>query len=100
MGDNIKIPTTLREKYMQEREQLYKLSYNIDDAIISLSSGNVASYSLGNRSVSYQDVDKLKTLKKEAEDRIDELEAILRGASQRNITVSSFLDPSICIPRF
>ena len=94
------IPTTLREKYINERIKLYKLTDKLNDAIMSLASGSVSSYSLGNRSVSYQDVDKLKTLKQEAENRIDELEAILRGASPRNITVSSFLDPSICIPRF
>lgn len=99
MGETT-IPTTLREKYINERIKLYRLTAKLDDAIMSLASGSVASYSLGNRSVSYTDVDKLKTLKKEAEDRIDELEAILRGASQRNITVSSFLDPSICIPRY
>lgn len=100
MSDTITIPKTLREKYMQEREHLYALLFKLDDAILSLASGNVASYSLGNRSVSYTDLDKLKTLRHEAEDRIDELEAILRGAPPRNVTVSSFLDPSVCIPRW
>ena len=94
------IPNTLREKYMLERERLYRLHETLDDAIISLAGGSVASYSLGNRSCTYADLDKLKTLRHEAEDRINELEAILRGASPRNITVSSFLDPSICIPRY
>ena len=93
-------PTTLREKYMREREQLYGLVSKLDDAIISLASGNVASYSLGARSCSYQDIDKLKALRNEAEERINEIEALLRGASPRNVTVSSFLDPSICIPRW
>ena len=92
-------PTTLREKYMQERERLYDLVAKLDDAIISLASGSVASYSLGNRSCTYADIDKLKTLRHEAEDRIDELEAILRGASPRSVQVSSFLDPSIILPR-
>ena len=93
-------PTTLREKYMQERERLYDLVSQLDDAIMSLASGSVASYSLGNRSCTYADIDKLKTLRHEAEDRIDELEALLRGASPRNVTVSTFLDPSFIVPRW
>lgn len=93
-------PTTLREKYMQERERLYEIVSKLDDAILSLAGGSVASYSLGNRSCTYTDLDKLKALRHEAEDRIDELEALLRGASPRSVQVSSFLDPSICIPRW
>ena len=92
-------PTTLREKYIQEREYLYGLLSKIDDAIMSLASGNVASYSLGNRSCSYTDLDKIKALRKETEDRIAELEALLSGRSVRNCTVSTFLDPSIILPR-
>lgn len=94
------IPNSLREKYIEERVQLYHLLWKIDDGISALSSGSVASYSLGNRSVSYQSLDQLKRLKAETEQRIEELEAYLRGASARNITVSSFLDPSICFPRW
>ena len=94
------IPNSLREKYLEERVQLYHLLWKIDDGISALSSGSVASYSLGNRSVSYQSLDQLKRLRAETEQRIEELEAYLRGASARNITVSSFLDPSICIPRW
>lgn len=93
------MPTTLREKYIQEREYLYGLLSKIDDAIMSLASGNVASYSLGNRSCSYTDLDKIKALRKETTDRIDELEALLSGRSVRNCTVSTFLDPSIILPR-
>lgn len=92
-------PTTLREKYIQEREYLYGLLSKIDDAIMSLASGNVASYSLGNRSCSYTDLDKIKALRKETEDRINELEALLSGRSVRNCTTSVFLDPSIILPR-
>lgn len=84
---------------MREREYLYELLSKIDDAILSLASGNVASYSLGNRSCTYTDLDKLKTLKNEAEDRINEIEASLRGASQRSVYTSVFLDPSIILPR-
>ena len=93
-------PTTLREKYMQERARLYDLTSKLDDAIMSLASGSVASYSLGNRSCTYADIDKLKALRHEAENRIDELEALLRGASPRNVTVSTFLDPSLSFPRW
>lgn len=93
-------PTTLREKYMQERERLYDLASKLDDAILSLASGSVSSYSLGNRSCTYADIDKLKTLRHEAEDRIDELEALLRGASPRSVQVSTFLDPSFIVPRW
>ena len=92
-------PTTLREKYIQEREYLYGLLSKIDDAIMSLASGNVASYSLGNRSCSYTDLDKIKGLRKETADRIEELEALLSGRSVRNCTTSVFLDPSIIVPR-
>ena len=92
-------PTTLREKYIQEREYLYGLLSKIDDAIMSLTSGNVASYSLGNRSCSYTDLDKIKGLRKETTDRIDELEALLSGRSVRNCTTNVFLDPSIILPR-
>ena len=94
------IPNSLKDKYLDERTQLYNLLWKLDDAILALSSGSVASYSLGNRSVSYQNLDQIKVLRKDVEERIDELEAYLRGASPRNVTVSSFLDPSICFPRW
>ena len=93
------IPSSLFEKYTNERIALYSLLEKLDDAILSLASGSVASYSLGNRSVSYTDLDKIKGLRKETEDRINELEALLSGRSVRNVTVSTFLDPSIILPR-
>lgn len=93
------IPNNLYEKYSNERLALYNLLEKLDDAVLALSSGNVASYSLGNRSVSYTDLDKIKALRKETEDRINELEALLSGRSVRNCTVSTFLDPSIILPR-
>lgn len=98
--NNKVIPNSLREKYLDDRVLLYKLLWQIEDGITALASGNVASYSIGNRSCSYQDIDKLKTLRDETEERINEIEALLRGASPRNVTVSTFLDPSICIPRW
>ena len=93
------VPNSLYEKYSNERLALYNLLEKLDDAVLALSSGNVASYSLGNRSVSYTDLDKIKGLRKETTDRIEELEALLSGRSIRNCTVSTFLDPSIILPR-
>lgn len=94
------LPSSLREKYEKERIDLYNLLWTIEEGISGLISGNVASYSIGNRSCTYQDVTRLRELKAETEQRIDEIEAYLRGASPRNVTVSTFLDPSICIPRW
>ena len=94
-----KIPNNLYEKYSMEREALYNLLEKLSDAILALASGNVASYSLGNRSCTYTDLDKIKGLRKETTDRIDELEALLSGRSVRNCTTSVFLDPSIILPR-
>ena len=93
------IPNSLYEKYSNERLALYNLLEKLDDAILSLASGNVASYSLGNRSCTYTDLDKIKGLRKETTDRIEELEALLSGRSVRNCTTSVFLDPSIILPR-
>ena len=93
------VPNNLYEKYSMEREALYGLLEELSDAILALASGNVASYSLGNRSCTYTDLDKIKGLRKETEDRINELEALLSGRSVRNVTVSTFLDPSIILPR-
>lgn len=99
MGEKT-IPNSLREKYINERIDLYHLLWAIEEGITALISGNVASYSLGNRSCTYQDISKLNELKAEIENRIDELEAYLRGASLRNVTVSTFLDPSLSFPRW
>ena len=93
------VPNSLYEKYSTERIALYNLLEKLDDAILSLASGNVASYSLGNRSCTYTDLDKIKGLRKETTDRIEELEALLSGRSVRNCTTSVFLDPSIIVPR-
>lgn len=97
---NRQIPSSLREKYENERIDLYNLLWSIESGISELISGSVASYSLGNRSCTYNDIDKMRTLKAETEQRIEELEAYLRGASPRSVQVSTFLDPSICIPRW
>ena len=93
------VPASLYEKYSTERVALYSLLEKLDSAILELASGNVASYSLGNRSVSYTDLDKIKGLRKETEDRINELEALLSGRSVRSVYTNVFLDPSIILPR-
>ena len=93
------IPNNLYEKYYNERVALYNLLEKLDDAVLALASGSVSSYSLGNRSVSYTDLDKIKALRKETESRIEELEGLLSGRPARNVTVSTYLDPSIIIPR-
>lgn len=93
-----RIPNSLQEKYLDERANYYRQVWAIEDAITALLSGNVSSYSLGNRSVTYQDIQKLKDLKEEYEGKIDELEALLSHRSARNVTTNSFLSPS-CIPR-
>ena len=93
------IPNNLYEKYYNERIALYNLLEKLDDAVLALASGSVSSYSLGNRSVSYTDLDKIKALRKETEGRIEELEGLLSGRSARNVPVSTYLDPSIIIPR-
>lgn len=93
------IPNSLYEKYYNERIALYNLLEKLDDAVLALASGSVSSYSLGNRSVSYTDLDKIKALRKETEGRIEELEGLLSGRSARNVTVSTYLDPSTIMPR-
>ena len=93
------IPNSLQEKLIAERERLYILLWQIEDGVAALVSGSVASYSLGNRSLTYQDVDKLKALQAETERRIEDIEAKLSHRSPRNVSVNCYLDPSICIPR-
>lgn len=93
------IPNSRIEKELQERASLYALLWKIDDGIAALASGNVSSYSLGNRSVSYQNIDQLKKLKADTEARIDEIEAALSHRAPRCVSSNSMLCPSISIPR-
>lgn len=71
----------------------------IDGAITALVSGGVSSYSLGNRSLTYQNLSELYKLRDETEARVEELEAKLSGRPPRGVTTHVFLDPSIIIPR-
>lgn len=93
------IPNSLNEKYLQERAELYALLWKIDDGLVALASGNVASYSLGNRSISYQNLDQLKQLKQDTENRIEEIEAWLSHRAPRNVSTNAFICPSITLPR-
>lgn len=93
------IPNNLYQKYTQEREHLYERLFVIEDAIDALASGNVASYSLGNRSVSYQNMNELKDLKAATEDEIDRIEALLSHRAPRNVACNVFECPAITMPR-
>lgn len=102
MSDEIVIPKTYREKYMLERERLYKAMYAAQAGYDDLISGRVTSYSLGNRSVSRNAPD-LKTLRdfiQSCRDQIDELEAILSGRPIRARSTSAFISPSSFLPRY
>lgn len=92
-------PENLYQKYNQELDELYELLDKITEGIMNLASGSVSSYSLGNRSISYQDLDKLKSLREETEARICELEAKLSHRSPRCVTSNVFICPSTTLPR-
>lgn len=93
------IPNTLQEKLDDERTTLYHQLWAIEDAITALTKGSVSSYSLGNRSVSYQNLDELRTLQHEIESRIEEIEAILCHRSPRNVTTNTMLTGGLFLPR-
>lgn len=90
------IPRTKREKYMQERADLYAALENAQTAYNGLASGRITSYTLGNRTVSRNapDLKALTDFIQWAEGRIDELEAVLNGRSRRNVTKNVYLMPS------
>lgn len=93
------IPNSLREKLEDERVDLYHKKWKLEEAIEAVSGGSVSSYSLGNRSVTYQNMTEMLALMERIEGRIDEIEAILCHRSARNVTVNTMLNPAICIPR-
>lgn len=93
------IPNSLYEKWFEERANLYNLLWSVEEGLAALISGSVSSYSIGNRSLTYQNIGELKQMQKELEGRIADLEAKLSGRSPRCVTTNCFLDPSICIPR-
>ena len=101
--DKPKVPRTLRERLMMEREEAYATLSIIRNAINELVAGAaVTSYSLQNRSVSKTraDLGSLKAYAAELESRIDELEAILSSRPQRQRTTNVYVNPTNCVPNW
>ena len=101
--DKPKIPRTLRERLMMDREELYETREIIHKAVTELIGGAaVVSYSLQNRSVSKTraDLGSLKTYLRELDDQISELEALLSGRPLRQRSVHTYISPANTIPPF
>ena len=101
--DKPKVPRTLRERLMMEREEAYATLSIIRNAINELVAGAaVTSYSLQNRSVSKTraDLGSLKAYAAELESKIDELEAILSSRPQRQRTTNVYVNPTNCVPNW
>lgn len=90
-------PKTLREKYTQERDELYARYDAMNGALNELIAGNAtASYSIGNRSTSVTraNLKDLQDALKAIQSRIDELEALLSGRPVRSIQTHSYIQPA------
>ena len=101
--DKPKIPRTLRERLMMEREELYETRDVIHKAIMELLSGSaVTSYVLQNRSISKTraDLGSLKTYLRELDGQLDEIEAVLSGRPLRQRSVHTYISPANTIPPF
>ena len=101
--DKPKVPRTLRERLMMEREELYETRDVIHKAIMELLSGSaVTSYVLQNRSISKTraDLNSLKTYLREIEDQIAEVEALLSGRPLRQSTTNVYVNPTNTIPNW
>ena len=101
--DKPKIPRTLRERLMMEREELYETRDVIHKAIMELLSGSaVTSYVLQNRSISKTraDLGSLKTYLRELDGQIDEIEAVLSGRPLRQRSVHTYISPANTIPPY
>ena len=101
--DKPKVPRTLRERLMMEREEAYATLSIIRNAITELVAGAaVTSYTLQNRSVSKTraDLGSLKAYASELESRIDELESILSSRPQRQSTTNVYVNPTNCVPNW
>ena len=99
----IKVPRTLRQRLMMEREELYETRDVIHKAIMELLSGSaVTSYVLQNRSISKTraDLGSLKAYASELEGRIFEIEAMLSGRPQRSSTTNVYVNPTNCVPNW
>ena len=101
--DKPKIPRTLRERLMMEREELYQTRDVIHKAIMELLSGSaITSYVLQNRSCTKTraDLNSLKAFLRELDNQIDEIEAILSSRPQRQQTTNVYLNPQNVIPPY
>ena len=101
--DKPKVPRTLRERLMMDREELYETRGIIHKAVMELVGGAaVVSYSLQNRSVSKTraDLGSLKTYLRELDDQISEIEAVLSGRPLRQRSVHTYISPANTIPPF
>lgn len=101
--DKPKVPRTLRQRLMMEREEAYATLSIIRNAITELVAGAaVTSYTLQNRSVSRTraDLGSLKAYASELESRIYEIEAILSSRPQRQSTTNVYVNPSNCVPNW
>lgn len=101
--DKPKVPRTLRERLLMEREEAYATLSIIRNAINELVSGAaVTSYVLQNRSVSRTraDLGSLKAYASELESRIYEIEAILSSRPQRQSTTNVYVNPTNCVPNW
>lgn len=101
--DKPKIPRTLRERLLMEREEAYATLSIIRNAINELVAGAaVTSYVLQNRSVSKTraDLGSLKAYASELESRIYELEAMLSGRPLRQSTTNVYVNPTNTIPNW
>ena len=101
--DKPKIPRTLRERLMMEREESYATLSIIRNAINELVAGAaVTSYTLQNRSISRTraDLGSLKAYAAELESRIYEIEAMLSGRPLRQSTTNVYVNPTNTIPNW
>ena len=101
--DKPKIPRTLRERLMMDREELYETRGIIHKAVMELVGGAaVVSYSLQNRSCTKTraDLGSLKTYLRELDGQIDELEAVLSGRPLRQRSVHTYISPANTVPPF
>ena len=101
--DKPKIPRTLRERLVMDREELYETRGIIHKAVMELIGGAaVVSYSLQNRSCTKTraDLGSLKAFLRELDDQISEIEAVLSGRPLRQRSVHTYISPANTIPPF
>lgn len=101
--DKPKVPRTLRQRLMMDREELYETRGIIRGAIAELLGGAaVTSYTLQNRSISKTraDLNSLKAYLAELDNQIDEIEAMLSSRPLRQRSVHTYISPANTIPPF